>query len=308
MSEPTPINPEMRAIEQMHRRESMIVNARPFLARVFLGTWVAVDAVFLAVFAVVVVGYVVQGSFAELRQAGRLDDNLAAMRAASLERQAHDLEVGAPRVLASTSGAYDVYAIVENPNTEWYATFSYAFAWSDETSAVTDGFVMPGETKFLLALNVASGNKPSSPDITIADVAWHRVNRHDVADTAAWLVDHGNFLVTQTSHDADIELAEDRVARSLFTVENATPYSYWEPTFTVVLTRGGSVVGVHQATVSRFAGGDIRDVEVHWSGEIIPSGTLEVYPNINYFSENAYMTPSGEQATDVRDIFERRRR
>ena len=63
------------------------------------------------------------------------------------------------------------------------------------------------------------------------------------------------------------------------------------------------MVGVHQATLSRFVSGETREVAVHWAGEVPSSATATLLPNINYFDTEAYMSPSGGQGIDARDLF-----
>lgn len=304
MHKTTPVNPELHAIEQQHKRETMIINARPVLIRVFWGIWLAVDVLLLIFFAATVISYVVSGSFGELRLAAELDDNLAATRAIVLQQVPQEISIDSPRVLSSSStGAYDFYTTIENPNPDWYATFTYTFSWGGSATQAYEGFIMPGEEKYLLALNVKAGSRPSSASVILDDFDWHRVDRHVVPRGEVWLEEHGNFVTSKASHQVDVELAEDNVARSVFTLTNATPYSYWQPTFTIVLERNGNVAGVHQAALSQFENGESREVSVHWSGEVVSSGTPEVYPNINYFSAEEYMTPFGDRATDLRDVY-----
>ncbi|MCR4312490.1 MAG: hypothetical protein NUV56_04360 [Candidatus Uhrbacteria bacterium] len=281
----------------------MVLNARPLLARLALGLWIAVDAVLLVFFAWQIIGYLVSGSFVELRQISSLGSNVGVVHESVSNGAAKDIVVGLAKVLKSSDTASDFYVVVENPNEDWYATFTYAFSWSDQQTDGFDGFVMPGESKYLLALNAKSDTRPTSADIIITDFVWHHVDRHDVADIESWLIAHENFVISEASHAADVDLAEDKVARSLFTVTNATSYAYWEPVFTVLLERNGVIVGLNQATLQQFEAGEARSVEVHWSGDVTISGTPNIIPSINFFDASAYMMPGGVQADDWRDVF-----
>lgn len=304
--EKTPQNPldsQFQTIEKDHRRDAAIVSARPLLIRTFLGAWVVLDVALVVFFVVTVIVYLVSGSFTEMRNAATLGNNIAATRAISVNNAAEDLVVGSPRVLKSSETAVDFYVAIENPNDDWYATFDYVFSYNGGATESKTGYVMPSEEKYVITLNEKSDSRPSTADIEISNLVWHHVDRHDVADPESWLMDHGDFEISNATYGTDVELAEEEVGRSTFTVKNNSPYAYWEPTFTVILERNGAIVGLHQATVSRFSSGETEEVAVHWSGEVPTSATATLVPNINYFDADVYMSPSGSQGIDLRDLF-----
>lgn len=296
------LSPELQAIEREHQRDVRIVEARPKLMRLGFALAVIADVAMVAFFAFVIIGYVVSDSFAELRSAGGFDDNIAAMHAIAKGSDAQQLVLGSAKVLQGTATSYDFYATVKNTNTDWYATFTYSFSAGSTTSRTEDGFVMPGENKYLLSLGTRAENRPSSPSITLENIVWHRINHHDAPDVAVWLAEHGSFLLTTPTYAADIALANEKIGRTTFTVTNASPYSYWAPQFNVILERAGAVVGVSRATLSQFIAGEVRNAEVRWYGEIPLTATATVAPNVNFFDESSYMSPQGTQGIDPRDL------
>ncbi len=297
------VNPELQTIEKQHRREIMVLDARPLLARVMLGLWIGIDAILLIFFVWQVIWYLVSGSFFEVRDMAKLGANVGVMHEVVNNRAANDLIIAGANILKSSDSASDFYTLIENPNEDWYATFSYVFSYSDGNTGTMEGYVMPGEEKYLIALNVKSDVRPSSADISLSNVVWHYVDRHEVSDVGTWIEEHDNFIVSDASHITDIELSEDKIARSLFTITNASAYAYWEPVFTILLKRNGVIVGLNQATVQRFEAQESRDVEVHWSGDAVTTGTPTILPNLNYFDSSSYMMPGGSQANDWRDIY-----
>lgn len=296
------LTPELQAIEAQNRRDIRIVEARPKLMRLGFALAVIADIAMLVFFAFVIIGYVVSDSFTDLRSAGGFDDNIAAMHAIAKGSDAQQLTLGSAKVVQGTSTSYDFYTTVKNTNADWYATFTYRFSAGSITSRTEDGFVMPGETKYLLSLGAKADSRPSSPSITLENLVWHRVNHHIAPDVAEWLAEHGNFLITTPTYAADIALASAKIGRTTFTITNASPYSYWEPQFNVILERAGAVVGVSRATLSEFAAGEVRESEVRWYGEIPLTATATVAPNVNFFDEASYMSPQGTQGIDPRDL------
>ncbi len=255
----------------------------------------------IAFFVIIVLGYLVSGSFDDVRAAGKLGTNVASTHAIVHQNPVQPFSVGSANVVQGTPTSFDFFATVKNPNTDWYATFTYVFTAGSLTTRTETGFVMPGMSASLLSLGVVASSRPSSPKITLSDVVWHRVDRHVAPTVSGWLADHGNFRITVPTYAADLAFASGKVGRTTFTVTNASPYSYWAPQFTVLLERAGAVVGVADATVAHFASGESRDVEVRWYGELPLTATATVAPSVNYFDPSSFMSPEGVPATDIRD-------
>ncbi len=302
MAIPPILSPELQAIEREHQRGIRIIEARPMLQRFGLIFATVADIGMLAFFAFVVIGYIVSDSFSEVRSATIFSKNIAAMHSIASGSIAQPLSVGTAKVLQGTSTSYDFYTTVKNTNTAWYATFTYSFASGGVTSRVEDGFVMPGESKYLLSLGVKADSRPSAPTITLDNLVWHRVDHHVAPDVSTWLAEHGNFLISTPTYAADIAFGTNKIGRTTFGITNASAYSYWEPQFTVVLERAGAVVGVSQATLSQFVAGEIRSPEVRWYGDLPLTATATVAPDVNYFDEASYMSPRGAQGIDPRDL------
>lgn len=280
-----------------------VVGWRPKLLQAGFFAWVLLDAALVLFFLVTVVTYVVSGSFAESRSIATIGQNSGSLHVAALNRAAKPILLGDVRVLARDTGAYDLYSVIENPNSEWYATFDYYFTAGSTNSASTEGSLMPSEERYLLGLNVQAESRPNGSTLVLENVVWHRIDRHEINNTAEFLVDHGNFVVDASSYAVDVELKDDSVGRSLVTLRNNSAYSYFSPSFVVLLKRSGVIVAINQVTLSEYFSGESRDVAVHWFGTIPTSSTVEVIPTINYFDERVYMDPPGELAEDTRESF-----
>ena len=261
-----------------------------------------VDIAMFAFFAFFIIGYIVSDSFAELRSSAVLSKNIAAMHSIAKGSIAQPLSIGTAKVVQGTPTSYDFYSTIKNTNAAWFATFTYTFSSGGVVSRTEDGFVMPGENKYLLSLGVKADSRPSSPTLTIDNLVWHRVDHHVAPDVSTWLAQHGNFLITTPTYAADLTFGTNKIGRTTFGITNASAYSYWAPQFTVVLERAGAVVGVSQATLSQFVAGEIRTPEVRWYGELPLNATATVTPDVNFFDEESYMSPRGTQGIDPRDL------
>lgn len=295
------LSPELQAIEREHRRDVRMVTARPFFVRVIFGLLVMIDLTMLLFFSVVIIGYLIQGSFNDVRAVALLDQNTQAIHAFATQNAEKKLSIGTAKVLQGTATSYDFYALVKNPYPDWYATFTMTFAGNGVTERQEKGFVLPGEEKYLISFGNVAKSRPSSVRVQLRDVVWQRVDRHFAPNVQEWMNEHDNFTVTNVAYVTDIGLINGSIGRTSFTLANTTPYSYWTPQFTVILERAGAVIGLAQATVSAFASGEKREVEVRWYGEQAMNASVTVVPNIHYFDAAVFMPPLGMDVADPRD-------
>lgn len=291
---PNPLAGEYQAIEGAYRRDVAILEARPRLEQWGLILWGMVDAILLIVFVVAVPVYIVSGMFTDTRQAANMLANAGNTHALVLAQAPESLSIGAARSLAGETGTTDFLADVSNPNTNWYLTFSYTFTYDGGETESFTGFLNPGETRPLAALHVATSGVARNAQILLSDIAWRRVDRHVVPDTTEFLTDHNEFPVSNIVSAADIVLGKNTVARTDFTVENRTAYSFWEPEFLILLVRGGLPAAVQKVTASQFMAGESRNLSVRWFQPVPAGASVKIVPIINYFDPSVYMDPSGE--------------
>lgn len=296
------LSPELQEIEREYGRNIRIVEARPKLERLGLLVAFVLEGCALIFSIIVLIGYVISGSFNDLRSAGSaFGSNIKNFRAIAAQSDARDLQLGAAKVVQGTPTSYDFFAPITNSNADWYATFTYAFSSSQVSSEEKEGFVMPGVDSYLLALGMDSENRPGSVSISVNNIVWHRVNRHIALDVASWLDAHNAFVITDPTYTPDLDFGTSKIGRTTFSISNPTPYSYWNAPFTAVLERAGAIVGISQAVLTEFDAAETRESEVRWYGELPVTATATIFPAINYFDEKVYMPPRGASETDVRD-------
>lgn len=288
-------------IEKRYKEEVAVTTWRPKLVIIGLVIWAIVDAVLMIFFLVTVVSYVVQGSFDDARIISTIGQNAGVAHAMTVARLAQPILTNDAQVLTHDATTYDMYAVVENPNTEWYATYNYHFTAGQIITPVKEDSLMPNESRYLTALHVKTDGRPAGAQLVVEDVVWHRIDHHLIANTAEYLAVRNDFQLTNEVYAPDVVLAAETVGRSTFTLKNATAYSYFSPVFTVLLKRGGTVIAINEVTLSQFVTGEARAVEVHWFGNIPTSATVEVVPMINYFDEAVYTKPPSDVLTDPRD-------
>ncbi len=283
-----PVNPlsrEYQQIEQQYRRDVTLVGARPLLSNLAFLLWLLVDAAMIGFFAYVVVGYVVSDSFTDKRSEAALANNVSSIHATTLATTPQNLLLSSARKISNNATTEDVGADVENPNKDWYATFTYSFS---SAGTPIDGFINPLEKRTLLGLALPLA---ASPEFSLSNLTWHRVDRHSVPDTASWLALRNSFAVSGIVYSNDIDPTAAQLGRTDFTLTNSSAYSYWSPKFIVMLQTGTNPVAVTEITVPRFLAGEARQINVRWVDKIPTSATMVVVPEINYFDSSIYMEP-----------------
>ncbi|MFH1711923.1 MAG: hypothetical protein ABH846_01660 [Patescibacteria group bacterium] len=300
---PTAMESELAGVEKKFQKEMTILKARPIIMKALLYLWIVLDTVLLILFLVVVVYYLVAGSFTERRAVAGLEDNLESIHSVTIARSATDILLGDTSVFSVGESEFDFYAEIENTNTDWYATFSYQFITNRGDTEEFVGFIMPGQRKPLIAFRQELPSRPSTTDLAISNVVWSRVNGHDIADINTWLNEHNQFELTDAVFARNVELEGSSLARSSFTIANNSPYSYWSADFYIFLERSGTILGVNQVTLPGFASGESRDLDINWFGAAPATATVNVIPNINYFDTGAYMSPEGDLEIDIRDRY-----
>ena len=291
---PNPLASEYQAIEGAYKRDVAILEARPKIEQWAFVLWGMLDVVLIGLFVLAVPVYIVSGSFDDRRQAARLLTNESNTHALVLAQAPASLELGVARSLAGEAGYTDFLAEVTNPNLHWSVTFDYTFVYEGGDTGTYSGFLNPGETRPVTALHVKSTSVIRDSQLVIRNLAWQRVDKHKVPDVAAFLAERNEFPVSNVISAADIIIGKSSVARTDFTIQNLSAYSYWEPKFLIMLMRGGSPVSVQEATVTSFASGETRNISVRWFQPLPAGSTVKIVPAINFFDDEVYMNPLGE--------------
>lgn len=301
------IDSELAQVEKQYQQKIQVVTARPVLQSTLLFAWTVIDILLIVIFVSYIGYYLVSGSFAERREIASIADNIESMRNISEDHQAAPLVSGESLVFSPQTGYADFYSELRNPNEEWSASFTYYFTGSFGQTVKQTGFIMPLENKAMTSLHQAVSAKPTSGQIAVEDVVWLRVDAHAIDDVATWLATHNQFTVTDASFDTTLMVDTSKVGRSSFTVTNDSPYGYHEATFTVLLERNGTPVGIHQVTLNDFDTGDFRQVDLNWFGTFPGVADVVVIPNIDYFNLGVYLPPASPQSEDIRDTLKKSR-
>jgi hypothetical protein len=183
----------------------------------------------------------------------------------------------------------DIYTVMTNPNTEWWALITYRYTGSGGSTPDKTAFILPGQSKHLTALSV-SPEIASDASIEVRTIKWFRVNKHFVRpDFQAWSASRLNFLITNAEFVAPTSNDAVKVSRATFTIKNDTAFGYKRVGLFVGALSGGRPIGVSYVTISNLRAGEERPVTVSWVGDIGFVNQVLVEPEVNIFDESVYL-------------------
>lgn len=180
-------------------------------------------------------------------------------------------------------GTFDLASEVRNPNPGWLVEFDYNFRSMSTSSVTQKGFLLPGESKYLMDLGGAS----SDANLEISNINWRRIYQYEKLKE-----DHYRFAIENQEFIPSAKVGDP--SRVRFEVVNDSPYGYWDAWVIVGLYSGGNLVSVNRAPLSAIKTGERRIVELNWLQELpgIDGTTIDVDVN---FLDGANIMPLGSQ-------------
>lgn len=195
---------------------------------------------------------------------------------------------------------FDFFASLTNPNADWWVEFTYVFAFDAGRTTPQEGFLLPGQTKPVVSLAVTSQTSVREAQLELSNVRWHRIDHQVISDYPSWQEDRLRLEITGAAFSKETGFENDAFGRSTFTVFNHTAFSYFDPSFLVLLKRGSAVVGVSRTTVASLETGESQEISLNWFGTLPSVTSVEVIMDIHLFDPDVYKRLEGEQGIDTR--------
>lgn len=186
----------------------------------------------------------------------------------------------------AAGGNYDLVARVENANDDWFLeSASYKFVWSGGESEIQETFILPGENKYLLALNQSAGVISSRVSLEFVEQDWQ------------WI---GTSYNKEIMNKDDIEVvssnfidgAEGIPDKATYKVKNNTIYNFWEVDFNIVLYNNSRIVGLNTNKTGKLYSGETDEMENVWAEDISRVDKIVLDPSVNFFDRNIYLPNS----------------
>jgi len=193
-------------------------------------------------------------------------------------------------ILKGSEDKYDYVALVANQNDRWYIEkITYKFTDNGYSTNIFEDFILPNQSKYLVAYNQEPTTYPRALDLNIIDAKHVRVRRLLDVDLSDFVIEESEYIPALAS-----PLGTPRIR---FSVANNSLYNFWEVPFKIIIYDRSLPVGVNVAYVIKFKSGETKTVEIAWPEKISYHITnVLVVPDINLFDESNYMPVEAETA------------
>jgi hypothetical protein len=289
------LQPEEKEFQAFYKREVWWLEHRAKLKKIGLGIFLFIDLVaFLFAGWKFLDAYAISFDAEKRSLVALVVSGQAELRAFSQKTAPAPLALGAAGAVPSGDELnYDLYGTLTNPNSDWSATFHYAFKLKGGQTAEQSGFILPGEEKVLVAFKTTTA-RSAEVDLLLSEVEWRRLDPHVISDYESWAAEH-RLTISEAAFSR-----QDNAAVVSFVVKNQTAYSFWQPSFLVVLWRGGTVGGLIRLSTTEIASGQTKTLSARWFGAAPAVSKINVYPEINLLDPDAYSSLEGESSLDSR--------
>ncbi|MBF8280879.1 MAG: hypothetical protein HW383_652 [Candidatus Magasanikbacteria bacterium] len=202
-----------------------------------------------------------------------------------------DLSIDSPEVFDADTDIYDIVTPIENLNTEWYARFTFRYTFEGGATTPKEIIISPGQKFVLAEIGLKSPTRPSDAVLDVSGLEWSRISRHTAPDPSAYVSERTNFLVEDAKYipGAETELVASNQA--LFSITNATPYSYWNVDVAVLLKSGDRTVGVLTTVLDRLMSNERRTIDLRTPKKFGTVTALEILSDAHIFDPANFLAP-----------------
>ncbi len=194
-------------------------------------------------------------------------------------------------VLSANEGKYDAMAKINNPNPQFgVAQFDYSFNLLDGSGNIIgqsegSSFILPAQTKYILAFNLDSPVQPKSIDFKIRSFKWTKFSEYEEP------------LIQIYSKEFNLVNAGSNFATLKAKIKNQSSYDFRTITAKAVIRdEQNAPVALNQTSVNDVRVNEEREVVFNWGSRFhVGSGTpsVEIETEANFFSDENFMKKYG---------------
>ena len=205
---------------------------------------------------------------------------------------AENLKVIEKAIVPGEAGKYDALVRITNPNSRLGAAkFDYSFNFLDGSGKIVaksigTNFILPGQTKYVLAFNLSPETIPESLDFEISSFEWSKFLEYEEPDIAIY--------------SKEFSLAgggEIGFAKLQAKMRNQSGYDFRQITEkSVIRNSNGDPVAINQTGFNDVRMNEEREINFNWSStfQIDPiSAKIEIESEVNVFESDNYMKQHG---------------
>lgn len=202
------------------------------------------------------------------------------------------LVIGDTTMILNPDNTVDCIAQVENTNSRGILTFDYYFDINGQQVGRGREFVLPGDSKHLLALDEEASAQGGNTNLVVENMSLQRLEAEVATHWEDYRADRLNFQVSEPKFiPGQISGLSEKLSLGEvnFKITNAGGYGYKEARLVVLLKSGSRIVGATYYYLQNFRSGDIKDVRFTWAGAVPTVSQVEIIPDINLLDENVYL-------------------
>lgn len=196
------------------------------------------------------------------------------------------IEIISRHVIAAGTGKIDIAVRVRNPNTKWgLRGVDYQFSIGGTFYETQTGFLLPGEEKYFVALNV-DGVSTGTPQVFFENHDWWRVTKFE-----EWGPERINFeienkqFVSSRQSELSGQLPVSQLSANFV---NPTAYNYDEILIQFALLSGNRLVGINQIKLRDIRSGEARPIVGRWTTQLPSVSGSEIIATVNILDETVY--------------------
>jgi hypothetical protein len=172
--------------------------------------------------------------------------------------QPKEIAIIQTNVVNRSTGKYDLFARLQNPNNYWSAdVVTYQFQVNGNSLTEQTTYILPGQEKFIAETNVSITGSASNADINIINVQW-KGQREKLPETD---FEFSEVQIAPVEFEDDTSGSYSRLTATAF---NKSIYGFKDIEAVVLLTSQGAVVGVGTVNLQNFLSSESRQIEFIW--------------------------------------------
>ncbi len=196
------------------------------------------------------------------------------------------------RILPVHDDSSDIVAAVTNSNARSLLKFTYYFSVGGQKIGGGESFVLPNDTKYLMALGQTVPGGATTATLVIEDITFSRLDRHLISDWEQYRLERLNFLIEDAKFTAAPEsgLSEKlSVGELQFKISNNGAYGYINAPLSIILKSQGQIAAVNHYQLASFRSGESRNIKMSWPGKLPIIDQVVIVPDINIIDESVFL-------------------
>lgn len=202
------------------------------------------------------------------------------------------LTIGETNLILNSDNTVDAIAQVTNTNSRGLLTFDYYFDINGQKVGAGQEFVLPADSKYLLALNQSVSAQGGNASLVIENMSLQRLDPGVASRWNKYRAERLNFIISDAKFvPGQISGLSEKLSLSEvnFTIANVGGYGYKEAKLVVLLKSGSRIVGATHYYLQNFRSGDTKTVRFTWTGSVPTVNQVEIIPDINLLDESVYL-------------------